>query len=126
MATRLRNWSSDVRWQPARIDRPGSQEELVACVRRSAMPIRVLGAGHSFTALCATDHQTIHLDRLSGLESVDRDREEATVRAGTRLRDLGSLLARQGLAIENQGDVDTQSLGGLLATGTHGTGMRLG
>ncbi|MGH9867331.1 MAG: D-arabinono-1,4-lactone oxidase [Candidatus Polarisedimenticolia bacterium] len=126
MAARLRNWAGDVRWRPARIDRPGSQEELVACVRRSAMPIRVMGAGHSFSALCATDHQTIHLDRLSGLLSVDRDREEATVRAGTRLRDLGPLLARRGLAVENQGDIDTQSLGGVLATGTHGTGTRLG
>ncbi len=98
----------------------------MACVRRTAMPIRVLGAGHSFNALCATDHQTIQLDRLTGLVSVDREQKEATVWAGTRLRDLGPLLARQGLAIENQGDVDTQSLGGALATGTHGTGTRLG
>jgi FAD-linked oxidoreductase len=126
MAARLRNWAGDVRWRPARIDRPGSQEELVACVRRSTMPIRVLGAGHSFTALCATDHQTIRLDRLNGLVSLDREPKEATVWAGTRLRELGPLLARQGLAIENQGDIDTQSLGGVLATGTHGTGARLG
>ncbi len=126
MASRLRNWAGDVSWRPARIDRPGSQEELVACVRRSAMPIRVLGAGHSFTALCATDHLTIQLDRLSGLLSLDREQKEATVWAGTRLRDLGPLLARQGFAVENQGDVDTQSLGGVLATATHGTGTRLG
>ena len=126
MTKRLRNWTGDVRWRPNRIDRPGSQEELAACVRRTTMPIRVLGAGHSFTALCATDHQTIQLDRLSGLRSLDRERQEATIQAGTRLRDLGPLLAAQGFALENQGDVDTQSLGGVLATGTHGTGARLG
>ncbi len=98
----------------------------MACVRSTAMPIRVLGAGHSFNTLCATDHQTIQLDRLSGLLSLDREQQTATVRAGTRLRDLGPLLAREGLALENQGDIDTQSLGGLLATATHGTGTRLG
>ena len=124
--TRLRNWTGDVRWRPARIDRPDTQDELVACIRRTAMPIRVIAAGHSFNALCATDHQAIQLDRLSGLLSADHERNEITVQAGTRLRDLGPLLARQGLALENQGDIDTQSLGGMLATGTHGTGTRLG
>lgn len=126
MATRLRNWAGDVRWRPARIDRPGSHEELVACVRRSTMPIRALGAGHSFAPLCATDHQTIQLGRKNPLLSLDREQKAATVWAGTLLRDLGPLLAGQGFALENQGDVDTQSLGGALATGTHGTGARLG
>jgi FAD-linked oxidoreductase len=126
MTNRLRNWTGDVRWRPDRIDRPGSHEELVACVRRTAMPIRVLGAGHSFNALCATDHHTIQLDRLSGLRSVDAERQEATIQAGTRLRDLGPLLAGRGFALENQGDIDAQSVGGGLATGTHGTGARLG
>ena len=126
MAARLRNWAGDVRWRPERLDRPESEEELVASVRSSARPIRVMGAGHSFNALCATAHQTILLDKLSGLLSVDREQNVATVRAGTRLRALGPLLAREGFAVENLGDVDTQTLGGALATGTHGTGMRLG
>jgi FAD-linked oxidoreductase len=122
----LRNWAGDVRWRPARIDRPAMHEELVAAVRASEGTIRVLGAGHSFTPLAATENLTLQLDRMSGLHSVDRARQEATVWAGTRLRDLGPLLAAEGLALENQGDVDAQSVGGVLSTATHGTGTRLG
>jgi FAD-linked oxidoreductase len=126
MPAELHNWTGDVRWRPAAIARPTSQEELQAVVRAGTTPIRVMGAGHSFSPLCATDQQTVQLDGLQGLITLDRARKETTVWAGTRLRDLGPLLHAEGFAIENQGDVDAQSLGGVLATATHGTGKRLG
>jgi FAD-linked oxidoreductase len=126
MSKRLRNWTGDLRWRPARIDHPTTHKELVAAVRSTDLPIRVLGAGHSFTPLAATDQHAIRLDGLSGLELVDPERQEVTVWAGTRLRDLGPRLAEHGLAIENQGDIDAQALAGTLSTATHGTGARLG
>ena len=46
------------------------------------------------------------------------------VQGGIRLRELGVELARRGLAMENLGDVDAQTLAGALATGTHGTGVK--
>ncbi len=126
MSRRLRNWAGDVRWRPERIDRPSTHAELVAAVRGTDLPIRVLGAGHSSSPLAATEHQAIRLDRLRGLAGVDPARQEATVWAGTRIRDLGAQLARHGLALENQGDIDAQALAGALSTATHGTGARLG
>src|SRR4051812_13149357 len=45
------------------------------------------------------------------------------VQGGIRLRELGLELAARGLAMENLGDVDAQTLAGALATGTHGTGV---
>src|SRR4029453_9229901 len=126
MSEWLRNWTGDLRWRPARIERPNTQDELVAAVRSTDLPIRVLGAGHSFAPLAATDQLALQLDGLRGLELVDSERQEVTVLAGTRLGDLGARLAEHGLAIENQGDIDTQSLAGTLSTATHGTGARLG
>jgi FAD-linked oxidoreductase len=122
----LRNWTGDLRWRPARLDRPASEAELVAAVRAGDGPLRVLGAGHSFSPVATTEHQAIQLDRLRGLLSVDRERQQVTVWAGTRLQELGALLAEQGLALENQGDIDVQSLAGVISTATHGTGSRLG
>jgi FAD-linked oxidoreductase len=122
----LRNWTGDLRWRPARFDRPASEEDVVALVRGSDLPIRVVGAGHSFSPVATTDHQAIRLDRLSGVIAVDRERQQATVRAGTRLSDLGPLLHAQGLALQNQGDIDVQSLAGVISTATHGTGATLG
>ncbi len=47
-----------------------------------------------------------------------------TVEAGITLRELGPQLAARGLAMENQGDVDPQTIAGAIATATHGTGAR--
>jgi L-gulono-1,4-lactone dehydrogenase len=52
------------------------------------------------------------------------DGSEVTVEAGIRLRELGPALAERGLALENQGDVDAQTIAGAISTATHGTGGR--
>ena len=52
------------------------------------------------------------------------DGADVTVEAGITLHDLGEELAERGLALENQGDVDSQTLAGAVSTATHGTGSR--
>ena len=46
--------------------------------------------------------------------------------AGITIRKLGPALAKHGLALENQGDVDPQTITGAISTATHGTGARFG
>src|SRR5690606_2462904 len=58
--------------------------------------------------------------------SVDAARGRVTLLAGTRLHRIPRLLAPYGLAMENLGDIDRQSISGALATGTHGTGIGFG
>lgn len=43
--------------------------------------------------------------------------------AGTLIHDVVRLLGELGLALDSMGDIDGQTLGGALATGTHGTGV---
>ncbi len=49
-----------------------------------------------------------------------------TLLAGTRLHRIPGLLAPYGLAMENLGDIDRQSIAGAISTGTHGTGAEYG
>ena len=58
---------------------------------------------------------------------LDADPASGLVRvgAGTVLADLNEELARLGLAMENLGDIDRQTVAGAISTGTHGTGARL-
>ncbi|MFI5215164.1 MAG: D-arabinono-1,4-lactone oxidase [Candidatus Limnocylindria bacterium] len=122
------NWSRSVRCAPARIERPASEAELAALLRGAAaagLGVRVAGRGHSHTPLVATGGLLLELDALAGLESSDPPSREATLRAGTRLSQIGAPLLELGLAMENLGDVDVQALAGAIATGTHGTGSRL-
>jgi FAD/FMN-containing dehydrogenase len=48
------------------------------------------------------------------------------VAAGTKLHLLGQLLFERGLAQENLGDIDVQSIAGAISTGSHGTGLKFG
>lgn len=123
------SWSGRVRCAPARIEAPRDEEEVIAAVRRAGaegLVVRAAGAGHSHTPLVATDGVVLSLDALHGIESFDPGSLEATIRAGTRIHDLGEPLRRLGGALANQGDVDTQALAGAVGTGTHGTGPALG
>lgn len=118
-----RNWSGIASSYPAVRSAPKSETELAGVLKTSVAPIRAVGAGHSFTALVPTDGTLLTLDRLAGIESWQGD--EAVVRAGTRLGALGPALAEHGRAMANLPDINKQSLGGALGTGTHGTGKGL-
>ncbi len=122
------SWAGAVRCTPARIARPASEAEIADTVRRAVaegVGVRVVGTGHSSMPLCATDGVLVSLDDFQGIVSCDREQRTADVRAGTKLTRLGALLLEQGLALHNLGDVDVQSVGGALGTGTHGTGRTL-
>ena len=122
------NWSGSVACEPAGLPRPQSEEELCALVRRAGAEgrgVRIVGTGHSFTPLIATSGYVVSLDEWAGIEHADPSRLEATVRAGTKLHALGEALLALGMATANLGDIDVQSVGGALGTGTHGTGRSL-
>ncbi len=90
------------------------------------MKVKAVGAGHSFTGIAVAPGVLLDLTDLSGLVEVDRERSRVTLLAGTRLHQLPALLAPYGLAMENLGDIDRQSISGAISTGTHGTGARFG
>ena len=117
------NWARDQRCAPERIERPAGEAELAAVVA-GASRVKVAGAGHSFTDIACTDGVMVDLRGMNRLLAVDG--AEVTVEAGITIRELGPLLAERGLALENQGDVDPQTLAGAISTATHGTGARFG
>jgi FAD-linked oxidoreductase len=129
MSKNWRNWSGLVKCQPKQLLQPSSVEELAEIVRSHAVSgqsIRVVGSGHSFTPIVATHSTMISLKKLQGIDTVNREISEASVFAGTKIYTLNKLLAAFDLGLKNQGDIDSQSLAGAIATGTHGTGANLG
>jgi FAD-linked oxidoreductase len=118
-----RNWAGDQRCAPDRIERPRSEEELARVVA-DARRVKVAGSGHSFTDIACTDGVMLDVSAMNRVLAVDG--ELATVEAGATIRELGPALAAHGLALENQGDVDPQTIAGAISTATHGTGGRFG
>lgn len=119
-----RNWSGVQQARPALTAQPADELELAALVRGAAQ-LRVVGAGHSFTALVPTGGTLVSLDHMQGLIAHDADACSARLWAGTRLHRIGPLLQQLGQALPNMGDIDRQSLAGVLSTATHGTGAQL-
>lgn len=129
VAEQWRNWTGDQVARPVRVLSPTDAGEVADAVRdaaRDGLPVRMVGAGHSFTGAALTGGVLLRPDRLTGLVAVDTAAGTATVRAGTRLRALSELLAVHGLGLENLGDVDVQTVAGAISTGTHGTGAGYG
>jgi L-gulonolactone oxidase len=123
-----RNWTGDQRCRPRAVERPGSIEEVAAAVERAreeGSRVRVAGAGHSFSDIVCSDGLMLKLDRLAGVSDVDRSSGLARVQAGITIRELSARLLGHGLALENLGDIDVQSIAGAISTATHGTGARL-
>ncbi|MEL6980882.1 MAG: FAD-binding protein, partial [Actinomycetota bacterium] len=115
-----RNWSGD-RCHRASWAQPKTEAEVARLVA-GADTVRIVGSGHSFNDGLASRGLTLSLDRLTGVVDIDRRTKQATVRAGTRLRDLTPLLAQEGLAIRSLASHDAQSVAGILSTDVHGTG----
>jgi FAD-linked oxidoreductase len=124
-----KNWAGNVACTPADIFHPRSEAELKALVdkaRAENRKIRMVGTGHSFTPLAATDGYMATLQNLQGVIHINKEKKQATVWAGTTINALGKLLFEQGLGQLNLGDIDKQSIAGATSTGTHGTGVNFG
>lgn len=123
------NWARSAQVKPLRVERPrspeGVQRAVVAAVAQG-LTIKAVGAGHSFTGIAVAPGVLLELDDLQGLVSADRASGRVTLLAGTRLHRIPALLAPFGLAMENLGDIDRQSISGAISTGTHGTGAGFG
>jgi FAD/FMN-containing dehydrogenase len=122
-----RNWAGDQRCEPADIVRPASRPDLIDSVAQAAdagRTVRVAGSGHSFTDIGCTDGVMLDVSRLNRVLEVDRSSGLVRVEAGIVIGDLARVLDADGFAMDNQGDIDRQTLAGAISTATHGTGAR--
>ena len=127
MSTVWRNWPGEQVCAPSTIVRPTSEAELAEVIVGSAKRgerVRAVGTGHSFTDCACTDGVMIDMTGLQRVIDVNPATGLATVEGGAKLHALLPQLAEYGLALENQGDIDKQSITGAIATATHGTGAR--
>ncbi|MBD8024966.1 D-arabinono-1,4-lactone oxidase [Microbacterium gallinarum] len=123
------NWARSESVRPRRVEFPRTADAVqraVAAAARQKLPVKAVGAGHSFTGIAVAPGVLLDLADLSGLVAIDVARSQVTLHAGTRLHQIPELLAPYGLAMENLGDIDRQSISGAISTGTHGTGARFG
>jgi L-gulono-1,4-lactone dehydrogenase len=123
------NWGRCQSARPVRVLRPATVQQvcdIVAEAHAARSRVKVVGSGHSFSGVAVAPEIQLDLGNLAGLIDIDRDRRRVTIGAGTPLWQLSQLLAPHGLAMENMGDIDRQTIAGAISTGTHGTGLAFG
>jgi len=123
--TTWRNWSGLESATPTRAATPADAGDIADEVRRAlqaSTTVKMVGTGHSFTAISAPEATMLRPEGLTGVVAVDHDELTVTARAGTPLKVLNAELERLGLSLHNMGDIAEQTLAGAISTGTHGTG----
>lgn len=125
----LTNADGSVKFDHTNLVMPSSVDVLIAIIKsahKNHRKVKVLGAGHSRSAIAHSSDIYISLYNYTGVMHVDRENREVVVRAGTMLRDLNSVLRDNGLALSSLPTLVDQTVGGALAVGSHGTGLKYG
>jgi xylitol oxidase len=128
------NWSGTVTYTAERVVRPTSLDEVADLVARSPR-VHGLGTRHSFNDVADTPGVLLDLTGIPTDLVIDRHDDDgtgtgtgttATLGAGTRYGRVAPELDTAGLALHNMGSLPHISVGGAIATGTHGSGTSLG
>jgi xylitol oxidase len=113
------NWAGNVTYSTNRILRPRSTaeaQELIASTRT----LRPLGTRHSFSLVADSADALLSTEHLNRI--VEIGNETVTVEAGIRYGELAHALNDHGVALPNFASLPHISVGGAIATGTHGSG----
>ena len=121
---RFTNWAGNQACAPRAVESPASEAEVQALVR-GADQVRCVATGHSFSPVCLTGGTLLRMDRMSGITGIEPATGRVTALPGTPISAFGPPLWDAGLALGNQGDIDTQQIAGAVATATHGSGLDL-
>ena len=121
------NWVGNQTFHPQQIMEVQSEADiapLIAAAAQRGQRVRTVGKGHSFTPIVETD---VLLDtaQLRGIIDIDPIKQQVTAYPKTTVGEFGEPLWARGLALSNQGDIDTQAIAGAIATATHGSGLHL-
>jgi L-gulonolactone oxidase len=122
------NWSATQSCDAAAIHEPRSREELIVLMKTLSARgdrVKVVGAGHSFSDIaCSESAHLISLRRLDSIGAIDPVRCTVSVEAGCSLEALENTLREHSLALPSSCSIAEPTLGGMISTGTHGTGLR--
>jgi L-gulono-1,4-lactone dehydrogenase len=133
-----RNHTGNQGVDPLRSVTPSSLEQLVELVKEAenrGCTVRAVGSGHSWSDVALTRGFLLQPKGLAKPLDLEEDllregsaeREHLVrVQSGIRIAELNAHLDSLGLALPNMGGYDGQTIAGVMATATHGSGIAFG
>lgn len=119
----------------------GELVEAVVYAQTNNCKLKAVGSGHSFSDIVQTSDVLVNCHGLKSPIPLDKDllHDESVLTAmgypvnhlvhvenGITIHNLNEYLDHNGLALENMGGYDAQTIAGVVSTSTHGTGIGLG
>lgn len=116
-------------FEPRRVVDAASVDDIrkaVASATSSGLRVRAIGFGNSWAAHVVTRDVLIDVSKLNRIHAIDPVEKTVVVDAGVRLGDLTRALAERRLALPSLSFLPDVTIGGAVATATHGTSPNWG
>ncbi len=114
------SWNKNIVHTYSALSVPRTEEELAEAVRR-ADNVRVFGGKQSSADIAAGTEHLIDVTQYNAVVAVDEQARRITVQSGMQLRELMQVIESRGWTLPCLPDIDTVTIGGAVATATHGT-----
>jgi len=121
------NWGRTARCQPQFSFYPQRVEEVIEIVhfaRARGLPIRVAASGHSWSTLVPTEGVLVYIHALNQvtLDLSDEAHPRVVIESGATVKAVNDLLESHGYTLPLNVVLESVRFGGLIATGSHGSG----
>ncbi|ERP31329.1 D-arabinono-1,4-lactone oxidase [Chitinivibrio alkaliphilus] len=116
------SWNGNICHPFSELHVPETEEDLCRIVANAPNRVRAFGNRYSSADIAAGAETLISLRNYRKITAVDRATKQVTVQSGITLKELCQSLEEMDLSFPALPDIDDITLGGAVATGTHGTG----
>ena len=118
------SWNENLKHDYSHLFNISTERELVDAVSKSDK-VRFFGSKQSSADIAANMPNLIDMTNYDKILSYDEENLEITVQSGIKLSEFLDAVEAKGWCIPCLPDINTVTLGGALATGTHGTSGKL-
>ena len=116
------SWNGNAKHSYENLFEPETESAIAKIVKTAEKRVRVIGTGRSSANIVGGAETLISLLKYNHVIDIDKEKMRITVQAGITLKLLINELEQEGWCLPSLPDIDDITLGGVLATGTHGTG----
>ncbi|HEX8059346.1 MAG TPA: FAD-binding protein [Cyclobacteriaceae bacterium] len=118
-----KNWAGNIEYSSDQTYEPATIDELRSIIQGHDH-IKAQGTCHSFNTIADSTYGFVRLTKLNQVVSLDEANMTVTVQAGIRYGELCKYLESKGYALHNLASLPHISVGGSIATATHGSGVK--
>jgi hypothetical protein len=121
------NWGRTARCQPEFSFYPQQVDDLIQIVnfaRKRGLKLRVAATGHSWSDLVTTDSVLVYVHQLNNvsMDLSDAACPKVVIESGATVKEVNDVLEEYGYALPLNVVLESVRFGGLIATGSHGSG----